>query len=487
MTTQAATRYASYPNRQVFRSLKNMNGTADDTCLNILNMTDCNNITINKKNEGSIMTRQYKKVLLVNKMSDIQMATNCLIDPQTEQYPVIISSDKIYVSKKVTVMKAKFKNNDRKYAIKILGNIDDSVAIKGIENEIHCMNFRHTNIAAINAYYIAKTPYNNTEKLCTISKYYSFGDLFTYIQNEAIDEILTRTFFRDLVDGIEHIHSFGYAHMDIKPENILISKKFRLKICDFDLMVKQGTITGNGTSGYRAPEVVKVYQYISEVGKISDDYRDHFAYDNQKADIYTLGIMLFVMYTGANPYRDYDTKCTWRHNLFNDSDNYWETIMCGLLTEIVLKCNIVKDKKLIDGEREKIITGNRKLKILHRKYTKVVSYLDNIMRVIIRPRRRTDNDENAYEYDNFEEYSEYSDDNIDNSDYVYYIDISNDFKELFMGMIEPNPTNRYSLNDIKNSKWYQNYCYSEDEKISFFKKPYQKRLKNGTLIKEKYE
>ena len=51
----------------------------------------------------------------------------------------------------------------------------------------------------------------------------------------ALDEDTCRYLFRQLLQGLRHIHSQGLAHRDIKPDNILLDDKGNLKIADFGL------------------------------------------------------------------------------------------------------------------------------------------------------------------------------------------------------------------------------------------------------------
>lgn len=117
-----------------------------------------------------------------------------------------------------------------------------------------------------------------------LMEYAPYGDLFDAIFSKGVpfNDKLTRTYFRQFIEGLEYLHQNGIAHLDIKPENLLIGEDFVLKICDFDLSVVEGDdkIKGNGTESYRAPELM------------NRCCRDPWA-----ADIYSAGVILFFMKT----------------------------------------------------------------------------------------------------------------------------------------------------------------------------------------------
>jgi len=95
---------------------------------------------------------------------------------------------------------------------------------------------------------------------------------------------MARTYFRQLISGIEYLHYYGIAHLDIKPENILLGEDYQLKITDFDLSYKEGDtiIQGKGTKYFRAPEIVK--QCVREP---------------KKADIFSAAILMFILKTNG--------------------------------------------------------------------------------------------------------------------------------------------------------------------------------------------
>jgi len=121
------------------------------------------------------------------------------------------------------------------------------------------------------------------------------GELFDRIvAAKRFDENTGRKYFQQLIMGIYYCHMQGIAHRDLKPENLLLDGQDRLKISDFGLsnLQRQGSDgmllqTVCGTPNYVAPEVLK------EKG-----------YNGFYADIWSCGVILFVMLAGYLPFDD---------------------------------------------------------------------------------------------------------------------------------------------------------------------------------------
>lgn len=108
--------------------------------------------------------------------------------------------------------------------------------------------------------------------------------------------MLTRFLFKQLCEGVQHIHNVGgYSHLDLKLENILIGNDFKLKICDFGFAMDKTTMIQKkyGTPCYMAPEII---QNASS------------GYFGEQADIYSLGVILFIIYFGQPPFNKADER-----------------------------------------------------------------------------------------------------------------------------------------------------------------------------------
>jgi len=119
------------------------------------------------------------------------------------------------------------------------------------------------------------------------------GELFDRIvERGRYDEKTGRNYFRQLIAGLEHCHSLGICHRDLKPENLLLDDQGGLKISDFGLSSLQENRnekvllhTACGTPNYVAPEV------LMEKG-----------YDGEAADIWSAGVILYVLLAGFLPF-----------------------------------------------------------------------------------------------------------------------------------------------------------------------------------------
>ncbi|XP_057730491.1 CBL-interacting serine/threonine-protein kinase 10-like isoform X3 [Arachis stenosperma] len=149
-----------------------------------------------------------------------------------------------------------------------------------ITREISVMRrARHPNIIQLFEVMATKT------KIYFVIEIAKGGELFDKVSKGKLKEDVAHKYFRQLINAVDYCHSRGVYHRDIKPENILLDENGDLKISDFGLSAlaeskrQDGLLhTPCGTPAYVAPEVIK-----------------RKGYDGAKADIWSCGIVLFVL------------------------------------------------------------------------------------------------------------------------------------------------------------------------------------------------
>lgn len=125
------------------------------------------------------------------------------------------------------------------------------------------------------------------------------GEMFDLIYYTGkFDEKLARTFFRQILLGLQAMHEAGFAHRDIKPQNVLLDDNFQVKLADFGSSknFEEGVLmrtTRVGTKGYQAPEL-----------KLGRGY-------TKKADLFSCGVLLFVSLTKHPPFKEAEANDQW--------------------------------------------------------------------------------------------------------------------------------------------------------------------------------
>jgi len=154
-----------------------------------------------------------------------------------------------------------------------------------IENEIEAhKRLQHQNILSF------IESFEDISNFYIITDYCSKGNLAQFIsKNGAMSEGPAKEIFRQVLEAVSYIHESGFAHRDIKPDNILIDSKFNIKLADlgFSIHVTEGVMLNSfcGSLYYAAPEVL-----------------EGIPYNGIYADMWSLGIVLFSLLTGSLPW-----------------------------------------------------------------------------------------------------------------------------------------------------------------------------------------
>lgn len=161
--------------------------------------------------------------------------------------------------------------------------------IEQTKREISVMGMvKHPNIVQLFEVMATKT------KIYFAMEYAKGGELFDKVAKGRLKEDVARKYFQQLILAVDFCHSRGVYHRDLKPENLLLDEYGNLKVTDFGLSAHASCTrldglfhTTCGTPAYVAPEV------ISRRG-----------YDGAKADIWSCGVILYVLLTGQLPFND---------------------------------------------------------------------------------------------------------------------------------------------------------------------------------------
>ncbi|NP_001104940.2 protein kinase 4 [Zea mays] len=176
-------------------------------------------------------------------------------------------------------------------AIKVL---DKEKAVKSglvphIKREIAVLRrVRHPNIVHLFEVMATKT------KIYFVMELVRGGELFSRVSKGRLREDTARRYFQQLVSAVGFCHARGVFHRDLKPENLLVDEQGNLKVSDFGLSAvaeqfrPDGLLhTFCGTPAYVAPEVL-----------------GRRGYDGAKADVWSCGVILFVLMAGYLPFHD---------------------------------------------------------------------------------------------------------------------------------------------------------------------------------------
>jgi serine/threonine protein kinase len=176
-------------------------------------------------------------------------------------------------------------------AIKIINKkkISSPSLIANIKREISIMRkLNHPYIVKLIEVLASKT------KIYCVMEYVKGGELFTKIAKGRFSEDLSRKYFRQLISAVGYCHLRGVFHRDLKPENLLLDENGNLKVSDFGLSAvrDQTQLDGLlhtlcGTPAYVAPEI------LAKKG-----------YDGAKIDVWSCGVILFVLAAGYLPFND---------------------------------------------------------------------------------------------------------------------------------------------------------------------------------------
>ncbi|KAG8195836.1 hypothetical protein JTE90_008531 [Oedothorax gibbosus] len=173
-----------------------------------------------------------------------------------------------------------------KVAIKIIDktHLDDD-NLKKILREIQIMKMLH------HPHIIILYQVMETERMIyLVTEYASGGEIFDHlVAHGRMSEKEARHKFKQILTAIHYCHERHVVHRDLKAENLLLDENMNIKIADFGFSnyyeVDKMLSTWCGSPPYAAPELFEGRQY-----------------SGPKADVWSLGVVLYVLVCGALPF-----------------------------------------------------------------------------------------------------------------------------------------------------------------------------------------
>jgi len=223
----------------------------------------------------------YKLVQTIN-------STKFRIEPFEDYYDVF---EEIGSGQFATVYRVLEKHTGHEYAAKFIKKkrLETSrrgVAREDIQKEIHILaEMEHTNIIYLHQVY------ENGQNVILVLELLRGGELFDFIsEKERLSEEEASDFIQQILLGLKHMHSKNIAHLDLKPENIMLKSgsSHSLKLIDFGLSrkIKPGEEVREmlGTPEFVSPEVVN-YEPLS-----------------LNTDMWSIGVITYILLSGASPF-----------------------------------------------------------------------------------------------------------------------------------------------------------------------------------------
>lgn len=206
--------------------------------------------------------------------------------------------------------------------------------------------------------------FENSEYIYIVMEYLSGGPLLSYFKERKykLKETRVRDIAHQIATALFYLKSFGIAHRDMKPDNIMMASKdedSEIKLIDFGLSKiigpKERSKDPFGTIPYAAPEIILRKPYSHSV------------------DIWSLGVTVFFLLTGFHPFDSHDQQELLKKIVRQEPDydaDEWKKVSPEAMD--LVKKLLTKDKeKRIEIEQvlehDWITSGNEKLKLMRRK------------------------------------------------------------------------------------------------------------------------
>ncbi|CAD8153295.1 unnamed protein product [Paramecium pentaurelia] len=211
------------------------------------------------------------------------------------------------------VFKIKQIENQKIYAVKIFNKMkmkeNEEENQKSLWKEVHIMRqMNHKHIIKL------REVYEDNYKVYVVIDLLNGGDLISHIEKQikVYDESLVRKLVYNLLDALVYIHERKIIHRDIKPENLILKEEndiSNIVLADF------------GLADYYQKDAQYLFKRCGSLGYVAPEILQDKHYDF-KVDIYSLGIVMFLLLTGEQAFKGSSTQEVLQNNTYGKIDDY---------------------------------------------------------------------------------------------------------------------------------------------------------------------
>lgn len=121
-----------------------------------------------------------------------------------------------------------------------------------------------------------------------VTEFCNHGDALNLVRHGLLPEIQVRPFIQAVLEGLQHMHTLGFLHRDVKADNILIAENGRPVLGDLALSC-------------RIDDEVEMANHVGSPGYVAPEIYRRLPYDG-RADVFGAGVVLFYMMTATLPF-----------------------------------------------------------------------------------------------------------------------------------------------------------------------------------------
>eukprot|EP00658_Telonema_sp_P-2_P039589 TRINITY_DN282_c0_g1_i4.p1 TRINITY_DN282_c0_g1~~TRINITY_DN282_c0_g1_i4.p1 ORF type:complete len:297 (+),score=69.32 TRINITY_DN282_c0_g1_i4:250-1140(+) len=224
-----------------------------------------------------------------------QMAASSLPVPGTRVHPDYELGHQITSTKTSVIHAAVHLQSGQRVAVKLQKIVKENQVLMqrlGSELGIQAAMSKHPNVLPV----LAVSEHDGW--LCSFMLLARCDLYELLVESRDFSEDEIRSYALQLVSAIEHCHANGVFHRDLKPENVMVDDMGNLRVADFGFACRANKdeilCDRIGTASYAAPEVLD---------------KDSPGYRGESADVWSLGVIFFVLAAKCFPFKCAATKC----------------------------------------------------------------------------------------------------------------------------------------------------------------------------------